>query len=118
MQTNLLDQPLAKCSISPITGYFRDGSCRTAVEDFGSHSICAVVTEEFLQYTRKQGNDLSTPRPEYGFLGLKEGDRWCLCAMRWKEAYEAGCAPKIDPVASSMLATRVVKIEILMQFYI
>lgn len=118
MQTNILGEPLQKCSMEPITGYFRDGSCRIASEDFGNHSVCAIVTNEFLEFSKKMGNDLLTPRLEYGFVGLKNNDKWCLCANRWREAYEAGCAPKIDPNATSMHATKVVPLEILMEFCI
>ena len=114
MQTNLLGNTLEICSKDPMTGFFRDGTCRINEEDFGSHSVCAVVTQEFLEYTKTQGNDLSTPRPEFGFVGLKPNDKWCLCAMRWKEAYEAGYAPKIDPNATSILATKHISKEILL----
>lgn len=118
MQTNLFDKPLIKCSTSPMTGFYRDGSCRTSENDFGSHSVCVVVTKEFLEFSKDKGNDLSTPMPEYGFFGLKEGDKWCLCAARWKEAYEAKCAPKIDPNATSILATQIVSKDILLEFSI
>lgn len=118
MQTNLLGEALQVCSTSPMTGYYRDGTCRTSSEDIASHSVCAIVTEEFLGYSKAMGNDLSTSIPEYGFQGLKEGDRWCLCASRWAEAYKAGYAPKIDPKATSSQATKFVKKEILMEYAI
>jgi uncharacterized protein (DUF2237 family) len=92
---NVLGTPLQACSYDPLTGYFRDGCCHTDENDSGSHVICARVTEEFLQYSLEVGNDLSTPRPEYRFKGLKPGDRWCLCALRWKEALIAGVAPQV-----------------------
>ena len=92
---NVFGQPLVPCSFSPRTGYFRDGCCKTDATDQGRHVICALVTEDFLQFSRDRGNDLSTPRPEYEFPGLKSGDRWCLCALRWKEALAAGMAPKV-----------------------
>ncbi len=81
--------------MNPKTGYFRDGTCNTDSSDFGEHCICAEMTDEFLEYTKEKGNDLSTPKPEWGFPGLKAGDRWCLCTSRWLEAYEAGKAPKV-----------------------
>ena len=92
---NVLGRELEPCSMAPITGFFRNGCCETSHEDTGMHTVCAVMTAEFLAYSRSVGNDLSTPRPEYGFAGLKPGDRWCLCAPRWKEALDAGAAPRI-----------------------
>ena len=92
---NVLGEPLVPCSFAPRTGYFRDGCCRTDESDQGRHVICAVVTAEFLAFSRSRGNDLSTPRPEYDFPGLVPGDRWCLCALRWKEAFVAGMAPGV-----------------------
>lgn len=92
---NVLGQPLETCSLEPMTGYFRDGCCNTDVTDGGTHTVCAVMTEDFLSFSKACGNDLSTPRPEFDFPGLKPGDRWCLCAVRWKEAYKAGKAPKV-----------------------
>jgi uncharacterized protein (DUF2237 family) len=92
---NVLGQPLAGCSTDPMTGFFRNGCCDTAAEDVGSHTVCCVVTEEFLQFSKARGNDLSTPMPAYGFPGLKAGDRWCLCAPRWQEAFEAGAQPRV-----------------------
>jgi uncharacterized protein len=92
---NVLGTPLVPCSYDPLTGYFRDGCCNTNEHDEGSHVVCAKVTQAFLDFSLQQGNDLVTPRPEYRFRGLKAGDRWCLCALRWKQAYEAGVAPTV-----------------------
>jgi uncharacterized protein len=92
---NVLGGPLQACCFSPLTGYFRDGWCQTNEEDRGSHVICAKVTSEFLAFSRARGNDLETPVPEYRFPGLKPGDRWCLCALRWREALIAGLAPPV-----------------------
>lgn len=93
--TNVLGTPLQPCSMDPMTGYFRDGCCNTGSGDFGVHVVCAEVTADFLKFSKSRGNDLSTPVPEYQFPGLKPGDRWCLCAERWKEAYDAGVAPAV-----------------------
>ena len=92
---NVLGTPLVPCSYDPLTGYYRDGCCSTDEHDHGSHVICAKVTKEFLTFSRQKGNDLSTPVPEYRFAGLKPGDRWCLCALRWKQAFDAGVAPHV-----------------------
>lgn len=92
---NVLGEPLEPCSHNPRTGFYRDGCCRTGADDFGRHVICTQVTDEFLQFSQERGNDLSTPRPEFGFPGLKHGDRWCLCAERWQEAFLAGAAPPV-----------------------
>jgi uncharacterized protein len=92
---NVLGGALETCSIRPMTGFFRNGCCDTAPEDVGSHTVCAVMTAEFLAFSKSCGNDLSTPRPEYGFPGLQPGDRWCLCAPRWQEALEANSAPRV-----------------------
>jgi uncharacterized protein (DUF2237 family) len=118
MQTNILGKPLMACSKEPLTGFYRDGSCRTSKEDFASHSVCAIMSDEFLAYSKAQGNDLLTPMPEYFFPGLKTGDSWCLCASRWKEAYDDGCAPKINPHATSNLAKEVVDINLLLEYAI
>ena len=93
---NVLGQPLRACSYAPLTGFLRDGCCHTREDDTGSHVVCARMTAEFLAFTRSRGNDLSTPRPEWRFPGLRPGDRWCLCALRWKEAFDAGVAPPVD----------------------
>jgi uncharacterized protein len=92
---NVLGEPLDLCSIKPMTGFYRDGCCNTGREDVGSHTVCAVMTSAFLEFPESSGNDLSTPIPAVGFLGLKSGDRWCLCAPRWQEAFEAGQAPRV-----------------------
>ena len=92
---NVLGEALEPCSSTPLTGFFRDGCCNTGPADRGSHTVCAVVTESFLAFSKARGNDLSTPLPDYGFPGLKDGDRWCLCAPRWQEAFEAGRAPRV-----------------------
>jgi hypothetical protein len=92
---NVLGGELIPCSLDPVTGFFRNGCCETGPHDLGLHTVCAVMTEAFLAYSKAAGNDLSTPRPEFGFAGLKPGDRWCLCAPRWKEALDAGMAPQI-----------------------
>ena len=92
---NVLGGRLLSCSTDPLTGFFRDGCCNTGPQDAGSHTVCAVMTARFLQFSAGRGNDLSTPRPEFGFHGLQPGDRWCLCAPRWQEALEAGCAPTV-----------------------
>jgi uncharacterized protein (DUF2237 family) len=92
---NVLGTPLVPCSYDPLTGYYRDGCCNTDAHDHGSHVICAKVTQAFLDFSVARGNDLVTPRPEYRFAGLKAGDRWCLCAMRWHEAWQAGLAPPV-----------------------
>ena len=108
---NVLGERLEPCSESPLTGFTRSGSCETGPSDLGSHTVCTQVTPEFLQYSRSQGNDLITPVPEFEFPGLKPGDRWCLCAARWREAMEAGCAPKVALRATHERALRVVGIE-------
>ena len=90
---NVFGEPLEICSIKPMTGFYRDGCCNSGREDFGSHTICVVMTAEFLEFSKSRGNDLSTPMPEFGFPGLQPGDRWCLCAPRWQEAFEANGRP-------------------------
>jgi uncharacterized protein len=92
---NVLGSPIETCSMTPMTGFFRNGCCDTGPQDVGSHTVCVVLTAEFLSFSKARGNDLSTPMPEYGFSGLKSGDRWCLCAPRWQEALEAGQAPRV-----------------------
>lgn len=110
---NVLGGPLQPCSTAPMTGFFRDGHCNTCAQDVGSHTVCAVMTAEFLAYSKYVGNDLSTPRPAYGFAGLKPGDRWCLCASRFLQAHDEGCAPKVRLAATHARAAEVVQIEIL-----
>ena len=95
VQRNVLGGPLGVCSDKPLTGFFRDGCCNTSEEDAGSHTVCVVLTDDFLEFSKARGNDLSTPRPEFDFPGLHAGDRWCLCAARWQEALLAGKAPRV-----------------------
>lgn len=97
---NILGTPLQTCSLDPLTGFTREGSCKVTEEDIGVHGVCVVVSEEFLAFSKRVGNDLSTPMPLYGFAGLKPGDRWCLCAPRWREALENGMAPPVDLMAT------------------
>ncbi len=101
---NILGGDLEPCSTDPMTGYFRDGCCRTGQGDYGVHVVCAVMTDDFLRFSQEQGNDLSTPMPQYQFPGLKAGDRWCLCAPRWHEAWQAGNAPKIVAASTHISA--------------
>lgn len=108
---NVLGTALEVCSRDPLTGFYRTGVCETGPQDSGRHVVCAQVTAEFLAFTRGQGNDLSTPRPEYGFPGLRPGDRWCLCANRWQEAYVAGVAPPVLLAATHAAALQVVRLE-------
>ena len=108
---NVLGTSLVPCSYDPLTGYFRDGCCNTDEQDKGSHVICAKVTQAFLDFSYQRGNDLVTPRPEYRFAGLKAGDRWCLCALRWKQAYEAGAAPTVVLESTHIRALDYVTLE-------
>lgn len=110
MARNVLGTTLQPCSMDPITGFTRSGSCETGPEDIGSHTVCAMMTEEFLAFSLSRGNDLSTPRPEYGFPGLAPGERWCLCAARWHEAAEAGYAPPVVLEASHERALEIVSL--------
>ncbi|MBM0743815.1 DUF2237 domain-containing protein [Phormidium sp. CLA17] len=112
---NVLGEPLELCCTSPMTGYYRDGLCTTGSGDVGVHVVCAQVTAEFLTYTKAQGNDLSTPMPAYGFPGLKPGDRWCLCASRWKEALDDGVAPPVVLASTHAAALKHVTLEELKQ---
>ena len=113
---NVFDEPLLSCSESPVTGFFRDGCCNSSDEDFGSHTVCVEVTQDFLDYSRFRGNDLSTPMPDFGFPGLQAGDRWCLCASRWLEAYEQGMAPKIFLTRTHKRALEIVELEKLKEY--
>ncbi|SMX29116.1 hypothetical protein TRP8649_03248 [Pelagimonas phthalicica] len=110
---NVLGGILEECSRTPLTGFFRDGHCNTCAEDSGSHTVCAVMTAEFLAYSKYVGNDLSTPRPEFNFAGLKEGDHWCLCAARFLQAHDEGCAPKVDLAATHQDALDIVPMKVL-----
>ncbi len=110
---NVLGGILESCSIDPMTGFFRNGCCETGPQDVGTHVVCAQVTDDFLEYTKLKGNDLSTPMPMYEFPGLKSGDKWCLCVSRWKEALQAGVAPPIVLSATHEAALKVVPLEVL-----
>ncbi len=111
---NVLREPLVPCSMNPLTGYFRDGCCATREDDLGTHVVCSRMTEDFLRFSKSRGNDLSTPMPQYRFAGLKEGDWWCLCALRWKEAYDFGMAPAITLVSTHLKALDYVPLEALL----
>ncbi len=115
---NVLGGDLRICCVAPVTGFYRDGRCETGPMDVGTHVVCAQVTEEFLAFTRSRGNDLSTPRPQFQFPGLKGGDRWCLCASCWKEAYDAGVAPPIVLHATHEAMLQYVPLEELKQYAI
>jgi uncharacterized protein len=110
---NVLGEPLKPCSFDPMTGFFRDGCCNTGPDDRGRHTVCARMTAEFLAFSKAMGNDLSTPRPEYGFHGLSPGDRWCLCAARWKEAWEAGMAPQVILASTHRSVLEIVPLSVL-----
>lgn len=112
---NVLGTELKLCCSSPVTGYFRDGFCRTNQSDHGRHVVCAKLTDKFLNYTKRQGNDLSTPRPQFNFPGLKAGDKWCLCALRWKEAFEAGFAPPLILESTHEKALEYISKDILLE---
>lgn len=113
--TNIFGEKLESCCTNPMTGYFRDGYCNTSKDDYGTHVICAVMTQEFLDYTLMMGNDLCTAKPEYHFPGLKPGDGWCLCAIRWKEAYDKGVAPLVKLESTHIKALKYVKMEELIE---
>lgn len=110
---NVLGAALEPCSFDPMTGFFRDGHCHTCTQDHGSHTVCVAMTAGFLEFSAKCGNDLSTPRPEFDFPGLKPGDRWCLCAARWVEAFEAGCAPQVVLASTHEAALEIVPLGLL-----
>ena len=110
---NVLGGPLKACSADPLTGFFRDGCCNTSAEDVGSHTVCAEMTEEFLAFSTAAGNDLSTPHPEFGFPGLEPGDRWCVCAARWMDAFKVGLAPPVNLAATHEAALAIVPLEVL-----
>jgi len=111
MQRNVLGEPIIPCCLDPLTGYARNGYCEVPPEDHGKHAVCAVMTEEFLEFTRGCGNDLSTPMPEWGFPGLKPGDRWCLCASRWQEAFLVGKAPSVVLEATHEAALEIIRLD-------
>jgi hypothetical protein len=111
LQKNVFGEPLVTCSDAPLTGFYRSGCCETGPEDVGLHCVCVQMTAEFLAFSKRTGNDLSTPRPQFGFEGLKPGDRWCLCAERWHEAFEAGAAPRVVLTATHEAALEVCRLD-------
>ena len=108
---NVFGEVLETCSEAPMTGFYRDGCCNTSDTDLGSHTVCVLLTDEFLQFSKQQGNDLITPQPQYDFPGLKAGQRWCLCASRWLQAYSAGCAPRVYLRRTHLRALEIVPME-------
>ncbi|WP_250658824.1 DUF2237 family protein [Alkalimarinus coralli] len=113
---NVYGEVLKSCSEDPVTGFFRDGCCNTNGQDVGSHTVCIEATQAFLEFSRFKGNDLSTPMPDYGFPGLKPGDRWCLCAARWLEAHEQGMAPRVHLSRTHIKALEIVPLDILKRY--
>lgn len=113
---NVYGEPLVACSFKPLTGYFRDGCCKTDTDDAGTHVVCAVMTSSFLAFSASRGNDLSTPRPEWRFPGLRHGDQWCLCANRWREAHAAGVAPMVVLESTNQKVLELVSLDILTRF--
>ena len=113
---NVLGTELKVCCTDPMTGFYRDGYCRTGADDSGRHTVCILATDEFLEFSRAAGNDLSTPRPEYAFPGLKAGDKWCLVAMRWQQAFEAGMAPRVDLDATHESALEFISLDDLKKY--
>ena len=113
---NVFDEPLSPCGVDPITGFFRDGCCNTSNSDVGSHTVCVEISAEFLEVSRSLGNDLITPSPEFGFPGLKPGDRWCLCASRWLEACEQHMAPRVFLTCTHKRALEVIPLKLLRQY--
>ena len=110
-QKNVLDSELQDCGIDPMTGFYRDGCCNTGTGDVGTHTVCAIMTDDFLEYSKSKGNDLITPRPEFDFPGLKPGDAWCLCALRWEEARQAGCAPRVKLTSTNIKTLEMVEFD-------
>ena len=110
-QKNVLGGDLEACSLDPMTGFYRDGCCNTGPGDVGTHTVCSIMTDEFLEFSKAAGNDLSTPRPEFGFVGLNDGDQWCLCAARWEQARQAGKAPKIRLAATNQASLAVCRLD-------
>jgi uncharacterized protein (DUF2237 family) len=113
---NVFNEPIVPCSFDPLTGFFRDGCCKTSDEDVGMHTVCVVVTEEFLEFSVSRGNDLVTPVPEWHFPGLKPGDQWCLCAARWHEAYLAGAAPQVVLESTNLTVLDHIPLDLLRQY--
>ena len=116
MAKNVFGEDLQPCCLNPITGFYRNGRCDTAPEDLGMHTVCVIVTKEFLEFSRSRGNDLLTPIPEFNFPGLKEGNKWCLCMSRWVEAWHAGMAPMVDLRATHITVLEHIEMEILEQY--
>lgn len=116
MANNIFGEPIAECSSAPLTGFFRDGCCNTGPQDNGIHTVCAVMTNDFLEFSQSMGNDLITPRPEFHFPGLKAGDKWCLCVNRWIEAMHAGCPPYILPEATHEKTLNFVPLKTLVKY--
>ena len=117
-QKNVLDSELQDCGIDPVTGFYRDGCCNTGLGDLGTHTVCSIMTDEFLEYSKSKGNDLITPRPEFDFPGLKAGDAWCLCALRWEEARQAGCAPRVKLTSTNIKTLEMVEFDDLKAYQI
>ncbi len=113
---NVFGEPLVGCSHEPLTGFFRDGCCNTSIQDAGSHTVCVELTRAFLEFSKRRGNDLITPQPQYGFPGLQAGDRWCLCAGRWLEGHQAGVAPRVVLQATHAAALEIVPLDILKRY--
>jgi len=118
IQKNVLGEALELCGTTPLTGYFRDGSCNSDKDDVGSHTVCAQVTKDFLEFSKSIGNDLSTPNLEFGFNGLKDGDTWCLCANKWLEAFQQGAAPRIKLKSTNIKALEVIDLDTLKEYAI
>lgn len=113
---NVFGEPLQNCSTNPLTGFYRSGCCDSGVDDHGNHTVCAVMTADFLEFSKGKGNDLSTPMPQFKFPGLNPGDQWCLCAARWKEAYDEGMAPLVVLEATNELTLEVVSMEMFLEY--
>lgn len=113
---NVFGEVLTPCSEQPLTGFYRNGCCDSGPRDHGKHMVCAIMTDEFLRFSKSKGNDLSKPQPQYQFPGLKAGDKWCLCVLRWKEAYEAGMAPFVDLEATHEESLKAVTMEMLLEY--
>ena len=113
---NVLGEKLEVCGMNPVTGFYRDGVCNTCKDDFGSHTVCIETSQEFLDYTKSQGNDLSTPMPAYGFEGLEPGDNWCVCAGRWLEAEKRGMAPRLNLQSTHIRALEIIPMELLIKY--
>ena len=115
-EKNILGTELISCSTDPMTGFYRNGCCETGPNDYGTHTVCAIVNDEFLRFSKEKGNDLTTENPQYNFKGLKNGDKWCLCVSRWIEAYEAGCAPKIILESTNIKTLEYITFEELLDY--